>query len=257
MSEQRPEETFVVGIGGIGWIVSFMLGFSFNFSTVPHRVNLVDGGIYKPDHADHEFFLKLNNKARAQQEHLARLFSNVAFRSVPYYLSEARGEKVLPVHGVVSDNAVVFLCVDNHKSRKLLSDHCESLHNATLISGSNDGGSLGFVQVHIRRNDRDITPPISFQHPDIESPDDYSPEDRLRTPGCDERLRSGKQLPSTLFCVAAMMHAAFFTIRDLEKQGNLDDFPYREVFFCCATGKARPITKDPGKTWREVRTMNE
>ena len=244
MSEQRIEEIFVVGVGGIGWIVSFMLGFSFNFSTVLHRINLVDGGVYKPDHADHEFFLKLDNKARTQQEHLSLLFSNTAFRSVPYYLGEGRGEKVLPVNGIVGDKAVVFLCVDNHKSRKLMSDHCDSLPNVSLISGSNDGESLGFVQVHIRRNGRDITPPISFQHPEIASPDDTSPEDRLRNPSCDERLRSGKQLPSTLFCVAAMMYAAFSTIRDLEKQSKLDDFPYREVFFCCATGKARALSTD-------------
>lgn len=235
------EEFIVVGLGGIGSVLCFGLPYSLVAAaqTADTRIILADGGDYKPDHIDHEYFTKLGKKADVQRSQLAASFPAMFFRSLPYYLTEKREANAFPVRDVIKENHWIFAGVDNHKTRKLLSDHCRTLANVTLISGGNeDSGSM--VQVFIRRNGRDITPPLDFRHPDIANPTDESPVDRAGR-GCPRRIQSGHQSPATLFATASLMLNAFHAARRLEKHGRLAQFPYREVYWDIGKAKMRAV----------------
>src|SRR5262249_60475714 len=79
----------------------------------------------------------------------------------------------------------VLLCVDNHPTRKLVSDHCGTLANVALFSGGNEGvepprerGTYGNVQVYLRKGGRDLTVPLTRFHPEIANPKARCPRRR-------------------------------------------------------------------------------
>src|SRR3989304_3908143 len=97
-------------------------------------------------------------KRRSRRPRWLPDFMGRAFRAVPQYISEAN----ITEH--VQEGDTVFLGVDNHKTRKVVSDYCEKLATVTLISGGNDFND-GNVQVHIREGGRDWTVSITRYQP--------------------------------------------------------------------------------------------
>jgi len=89
-----------------------------------------------------------------------------------------------PAHG-----DIVVLAVDNHATRKLVTDHCaERLRDVCLVSGGNDGieeradgtrlrGTYGGCQVYLRRDGVDVTPSLSRYHAEIREPADKAPDE--------------------------------------------------------------------------------
>src|SRR5262249_7548583 len=107
----------------------------------------------------------------------------------------------------------VLLCVDNHPTRKLVSDHCGTLANVALFSGGNEGvepprerGTYGNVQVYLRRDGRDLTVPLTRFHPEI-----ANPKGKLPTAmSCAELAVSTPQILFTNLAVASALLSAFF-----------------------------------------------
>jgi hypothetical protein len=112
----------------------------------------------------------------------------------------------------VGERDLVFLCVDNHKSRKLVSARAGRLRDCVLISCGNDGvengrtGTYGNVQVYIRRSGRNVTNPLTRFHPEIARPVDKRPDEA----GCMELAASAAQIGITNVAVAAASLAAFY-----------------------------------------------
>ena len=101
----------------------------------PCRVVLIDGDAFEPSNASRMFFSRPGNKAAVLREDLLPFLSNsqVTLLAVEEYLIAENAGRL------VRDGDVVFLCVDNHQSRKLLVEHMRALKNAVVISGGNDG----------------------------------------------------------------------------------------------------------------------
>ena len=70
---------------------------------------------------------------------------------------------------LIGEGEVVFLMVDNHASRHLVSRHASTLADLSLISGGNDYED-GNVQVYIRQGGLDLTPSLARYHPEIAAP---------------------------------------------------------------------------------------
>src|SRR5207248_1631829 len=77
---------------------------------------------------------------------------DVAVAAVPEYVTPENVDRL------IRPGDHVLLCVDNHPTRKLVSEHCGTLESAALFSGGNDGveppdrlGTYGNVQVYLRR----------------------------------------------------------------------------------------------------------
>lgn len=226
----------IIGIGGIGAIVSLFLSQFLNSLESECELYLVDGDQYEERNKGRMLFGRLANKSVVKAEELSRLFGDfVRYRPIPEYVTQAN------IANVIREGDVVFLCVDNHATRLLVDNHCKGLRNVVLISGGNDGiddgkdGTFGNVQLFIRRDAHDITSPLARFHPEIARNRDQPPTE----PGCGELVsQSAPQLLFTNLCVAsAMLNAYYAWLRN--------EITYEEVYLSITKGKMVPVKRRP------------
>jgi hypothetical protein len=208
---QLPEDSRIkiLGLGGIGCIVLQYLAVFLKSLARPVRLVLIDGDKFEPKNSQRMMFGTMGNKAEVKAaETVAWLGSSeVAVAAVPQFVSEEN----LPQ--LIKEGDHVFLCVDNHPTRKLVSDHCAGLAEIALFSGGNDGvepprerGTYGNVQVQVRRGGADLTVPLTRYHPEIARPKGKLPTET----NCAQLAQSSPQILFTNLAVASAMLNAFF-----------------------------------------------
>jgi len=201
----------VIGTGGIGLCLLPTLCRYVNYKEglFPEpTIHLVDGDEFEERNRERQGFRLHGNKAQVTAEELQDQFGRINFVSHESYVD------VENVVRHVRENDIVLLCVDNHKSRKLVSDRACELRNVVVISGGNDLVD-GDILVHIRRDGVDLTPPMTQYHREIEFPTDLHPNE-ARQAGCDVLAQSKAQIVITNNIVAALMLAAFHNVTDPE-----------------------------------------
>jgi molybdopterin/thiamine biosynthesis adenylyltransferase len=199
----------VIGAGGIGGCLLDVLCRVLNYGSAQYSFSQVDVGIVDGDHyeernKDRQDFRERGNKAEVTVKRLEELFPNLFFMAFPLYIDEGNA----PV--LIEDGDVVFLCVDNNQTRRLISYHCSELDNVTLISGGNDYTD-GNVQVYIRKDGEDLLPPIHKVHKGIDNPpeNDLHPNEVEEREGCLEEAQADPQLLIANNVAAALMLVAF------------------------------------------------
>jgi molybdopterin/thiamine biosynthesis adenylyltransferase len=218
----------VIGIGGIGCALLPHLACYLQARGESARLTLVDGDAFERKNADRQAFAELGNKAKVKATELARQFDGLSFRSIPEFVTPEN------VGTIIRSGDVIFLGVDNHKTRRLVSDQCQTLDEATLISGGNDYTD-GNVQVYLRRAGQDVTLPLTRFHPEIADPQDRSPHEM----SCEELSQeSAPQLLFTNLAVASGMLNAFYACR-------VGKLTYGEVYLDILEGKASPAQRQP------------
>lgn len=224
-------EIKIIGIGGVGCALLPFLARYLNYRRERVRLTLIDGDEFDRSNADRQAFGTLGNKASVKAGEMAREFQHLSFRAVPEYITEEN------IAQYIQDGDTIFLAVDNHKTRKLVSDHSEKLAAVTLISGGNDFTD-GNVQVHIREGGRDRTAPITRFHPEIRNPRDRSPAEM----SCEELMEQrAPQLLFTNLTIASAMLNAFYSI----SEGTLQ---YGEVYLDIIEGKSNPVKREGENT---------
>jgi molybdopterin/thiamine biosynthesis adenylyltransferase len=219
-------EIKAIGIGGIGCALLPFLCRYLQYSGERARVTLIDGDRFERGNAARQAFSGLGNKAEVKAGELAREYEAVAFRSKPEYVTEDN------VARLIGAGEVVFLMVDNHASRHLVSNHASSLADLSLISGGNDYED-GNVQVYIRQGGLDLTPSLARYHPEIAAPGDRNPAEL----SCEELMAAGA--PQLLFAnlmVASLMLNAFYALRE----GRLT---YSEVYLDILQNATRAVSR--------------
>lgn len=219
------QEIKVIGLGGIGTHLIGPLCRYLESSMTETRITLIDGDSFESGNAERQDFPALGNKALVTAHRIKNLFPNLRIEAKPWYITEENAFLC------IKDGDVVFLCVDNHKTRKLVCDRLSELNEALLISGGNEYAD-GNIQVYVRREGKDVCPPITYLHPEIETPKDRSPAEM----SCEELSKSGApQLIFTNLVAAAWMLSAFWLIIN-QLSGEV---PYSEQYFDLKTGMAR------------------
>jgi molybdopterin/thiamine biosynthesis adenylyltransferase len=219
-------EIKAIGIGGIGCALLPFLCRYLQYSEARARVTLIDGDWFERKNAPRQAFSRLGNKAEVKALELAREYEVLSFRAVPEYVTEANVDRL------IGTGEVVFLMVDNHASRNLVSRHAARLAEVTLISGGNDYED-GNVQIYVRQNGQDLTPSLTRYHPEIANPQDQNPA----TMSCEELMAGGA--PQLLFAnlmVASLMLNAFYAIRE----GRLN---YSEVYLDIVQNVSRAVSR--------------
>ena len=202
----------IVGLGGIGsvlarYLIIFLAALSDEF-----RVLLCDGDAFEPGNSYRMDVPSFENKATAMAAELSRAFTRpgLSIRALPQYLTAANaGQMIAPGDGV-------FLCVDNHASRKVASQRMSELADGVLISGGNEGigpgerGTYGNVQVWVREGGIDTAgAPLDRFHPEIANPQDKNPDEL----DCMELAAQGTpQLALTNLALASAMLSALLRI---------------------------------------------
>lgn len=190
----------VIGLGGVGSILIERMCRFLNF-TDDHDVEilLVDGDEYESKNYERQEFGRLGNKADIKITDLSVKFSKLGFDAFEEYVTEEN------ISDVIGEGNIVFLCVDNHKTRMIVSNYCKKLKNITLISGGNEFTD-GNVQLYVRRDGKDLTPDLCKYHPEIAVPDDKLPTEM----SCEELSVSDPQLYFTNLGVATIMCWTFY-----------------------------------------------
>jgi molybdopterin/thiamine biosynthesis adenylyltransferase len=219
-------EIKAIGIGGIGCALLPFLCRYLQYSGEKARVTLIDGDRFERANASRQTFSRLGNKAEVKAQELAQEFENLSLRAAPEFVTAENVSRLL------KEGDVILLMVDNHASRKLVSDHAATLPAVTLISGGNDFVD-GNVQVYLRREGRDLTPSLSRYHPEIAQPQDRNPAEL----SCEELMAAGApQLLFTNLMVASMMLNAFYAFTQ-------DRLTYSEVYLDILENLTRPVAR--------------
>lgn len=219
-------EIKAIGIGGIGCALLPFLCRYLQYSGEKARVTLIDGDRFERANASRQAFGRLGNKADVKAQELAREFETLSLRAVPEFITGDNISRLL------REDEVIFLMVDNHASRQLVSAYAATLPAVTLISGGNDFVD-GNVQVYLRREGLDLTPSLSRYHPEIQNPRDRNPADL----SCEELMAAGEpQLLFTNLMVAAMMLNAFYA-------WSRDRLKYSEVYLDILENLTRPVAR--------------
>jgi molybdopterin/thiamine biosynthesis adenylyltransferase len=111
-------EIKVIGVGGIGCALLPHLARYLQASGGRTRLTLLDGGAFEVRNGDRQAFPELGNKAKVKAAELARQFEDLLFRAIPEFVTPEN------VGRIIRSGDVVFLAVDNHRTRRLVSDQC-------------------------------------------------------------------------------------------------------------------------------------
>lgn len=211
----------IIGLGGIGsWVLQALAPF-LNFHTDAWNLVLVDGDEYEEKNRARQAFEELGDKAVVQASWVARKFSRLSVQAVTQYISADGADDTVPVTEMIRSGDIVFSCLDNHKTRKLIADHCVCLRDVVLISGGNDYTD-GNVQIFVRQSGQDKTCRIDKYHPELAEPRDKAPYEM----SCEELAVSVPQLIFANLTAAVSMLNTFY----VWEQKKLD-WQKPEVYF--------------------------
>ncbi len=209
LAEHRPARIKIIGLGGVGCLVlQFLTVFLRNLGR-PVRLVLVDGDQFEPANLGRMAFSSMGNKAQVKAAETAAFLgtSDVTVAAVPEFVNaENVGRLILP-------GDCVFLAVDNHGTRRLVSEHAETLSDVAIFSGGNDGvnlpeqrGTYGNVQIAIRAGGIARTAPLTRYHPEIAQAAGGLPGPH----NCGQLAASQPQIFFTNVAVASALLSAFF-----------------------------------------------
>lgn len=200
-----------IGVGGIGKFLLTSLARYMAFD--PERewtLVLVDGDHYEVKNQNRQAFSVLGNKAEVTADELRAQFPELVIQAVPAFVAPVGHNdeegRVIPIDSIVREGDWVFMCVDNHATRKMVSDYIQTVRNVRLISGGNDYTD-GNVQIVVRRNGKNAFSALDTYHPEIACPADKPPF----AMSCEELASSGS--PQLIFAnqmAAAIMCAVFW-----------------------------------------------
>lgn len=212
----------IIGLGGIGSALSDSVSRFLNYrSQTIYRVTLIDKDKYESKNFERQTFLfEGRNKAEAKKEELKEKFKNVIFISEPVFINDENVSKF------IKEKDIVLLAVDNHKTRKVVSDYCSKLNNITLISGGNEI-TEGNIQIFAKENGEKLLPSLTDYHQEIDNPQDKSPEEK----SCQELQQNEPQLYFTNLMVSCYMCCALYNVMN-------GDYQYSEVYFDVSKMKA-------------------
>jgi molybdopterin/thiamine biosynthesis adenylyltransferase len=217
----------VIGAGGIGSHLLEPLARYLSYTEDYVEITVIDGDKFEERNRERQRFNACANKAEQVIEPLKQQFPRLYLRAKPEYLTEDN------VIMNIREGDVVFLCVDNHATRKLVSDRCQELDNVLLISGGNDYTD-GNVIRYVRQNGRDITKSPVALYDKIAKPQDKNPghftnADRA---GCDREAQTNPQLLFMNLAIASWMLNCYYS----HEQGKAK---YEQIYVDILTGRSR------------------
>lgn len=196
----------MIGAGGIGGYLVEPLARFLSFTEDQCELTVIDGDKYESRNQERQRFKEEENKAAHTVDMLKEEFDRfIHLRAKPEYITPDN------VITFIREGDIVFLCVDNHATRKLVSDRCKELQNVVLISGGNEYTD-GNVIFYLRKDGEDITRAPTDIFPEIDDPEDQNPgvASTDDASGCEAETQSTPQLLPTNFAIASIMLNVYY-----------------------------------------------
>lgn len=152
---------------------------------------------------------------------------------------------------VIQDGDTVLIMVDNMFIRARIEEHCKTLKDVSVINAGNELIS-GSVQLWVREKGKNLTPPLSYLHPEITNTMDA---DRSAMSCADiAKLPGGGQTVLANMSAAALSLAALYRLHEkryaTEKgKGNT---PWTEVQFDHKLGTIMPWDVRTVEGWQQA-----
>lgn len=205
---KKTRKVKVIGVGGIGSYLIEPLVRYLNHTGDSIEVTVIDGDEYEARNRERQTFSEEGNKAKVKVAELRKQFPNVYFKSQSQYVNDSN------VISLIRDGDEVFLCVDNHSTRKTVSKRCEELDNILLISGGNEFTD-GDVNIYAKKdgrdaksNNRSMTDLFSkIADPNDKNPSDLTDEERQ---GCERDATENPQLLFMNLTIASIMCNCYY-----------------------------------------------
>lgn len=220
----------IIGLGGIGSYLVEPLSRYLSNSYKELEITLIDGDSYEEKNCVRQRFSSLDNKASVTAIDLAPKFPNIQFKSKKQYIDENN------VTTFIREKDIVFLCVDNHNTRKIVSDRCCELDNIVLISGGNDYTD-GNVVIFRKVNGENLGRSLTELYPEIANPTDKHPTQIEEKTGCQEQVESNPQLLFMNNTIAAIMCNVYYTLEQ-------DRVNFEQVYTDILTQRSRPTPEN-------------
>lgn len=205
----QPVRVILVGLGGIGSKLADELARYMMYEPkAPKELLLVDGDVYSQSNLDRQSILESDvgrPKAQVWSEGIAGEFHKLSVSGLCGYVVP-RGTKkdnVVHIDKLPMEGAITILGLDNHKSRKMFSDHFKEVKNGVLINGGNKTEGEGSLITSVRVGGEWLMPPIDAFHPEIADPQDKNPGEL----SCAElaKIKGGTQIIWANQMVAALI----------------------------------------------------
>lgn len=213
------KKLLLVGAGGTGSHflapgLTYLKTFYGNADPNVWQFGVMDGDDVEGKNLERQLFdpsLVHLNKAKASLYPYPSMTNLIA---IPEYLGTDN------ISRYITEDMTVLIAVDNFPVRALIEDHCLNLNNVAVINGGNEIDT-GSCQIWIRQDGKNITPPISFLHPEI------------RRPGIDRAELSCQQiaeLPGGEQLIVTNMSSAMYMLLALMAV-NVNEVKWTEVQF--------------------------
>lgn len=220
----------VVGLGGIGSYLVEPLSRYLSNEYKEIEITLIDGDSYETKNECRQRFSSLDNKAAVTATDLSPKFPNILFKAKRNYID------VDNVTTFIRENDIVFLCVDNHNTRKIVSDRCDELDNVTLISGGNEYTD-GNVVIFRRVDGENVGKPLTELFPEIANPQDKHPSEVEERNGCEAQVELNPQLLFMNNTISAIMCNVYYTL----EQNRVN---FEQVYTDILTQRSRPTPEN-------------
>jgi hypothetical protein len=238
LKENKTTKVKVVGVGGIGLCLLPTLTKYLNYEHEKYpsvELTLIDGDTFEERNRSRQDFTVTGPKATIIAQDYKEKCARLQIWDVAEYLTDSN------IIAHIRENDIVFSCVDNHKTRKLISDRAQELDNVVVISGGNDFTD-GNVLVHVRKDGKNMNLPIANKfHPEILNPRDKNPGEQVARMGCQQLVVSEPQLLIANNAAAATMLSAFYAHQAGQFDKNPKEFSefYFDVLSCKVVSRTR------------------
>lgn len=206
----------VIGLGGI-WSYFWKAAMRTLTHTkgAPKTVDLIDGDQFSFSNLERQDMAEDDEakmKAFVYYERIRREFPRIKSQMIPEFVTKKNITKL------IKPNSIVVFMIDNHKTRKLVSDfvrkNARRLKNIAVITAANDELTAN-AHLHLVVGGKELTKAMDKCHPEIDKPQDKNPGEL----SCEERARlpGGGQTSNANMMAATLSHNYFW---ELLKSGN-------------------------------------
>lgn len=199
----------VIGCGGIGYHLAPTLVRFLEYSEVPSTVYFVDRDSIEEKNLARQYGPKSVGLGKAKA--LVNLLTdqlqpkNVVLKSVPEVFSPRTLRTAKNWYWTTESD--VFVGVDNHATRLFVQEEALKLRDVAVFTGGNEYHD-GQCQVFIRRDGKNLTPPINDVHPEMATSQGKFPDD----PSCMVEAESQPQLVLANMLAATSMLCAWWSL---------------------------------------------
>lgn len=237
----------MIGAGGTGThlLAPLVAYLSSHHGDDDWMLYILDGDTVEVKNLERQLF-KDSDVTLNKAEAAAAAHDNGHVRGIPHYLSEENIERY------IQDGDTVLICADNFTVRKRIEDRCKTLQNVTVINGGNEKWS-GSVQLWVRAAGADVTPRISFLHPEV---NDTGPDRAAMTCMQAAALPGGEQtiianLQSAVWMLTALWRAhAFLYIHSVKQDPS--PLTWTELQFSLIDGYVEHIDQRMVTGWNRA-----